>query len=186
MAQYLTIARPYASAVFNVANTEDALLIAWAEVLQILARGVKEAAILRQITDPNVTNTHLLQVLKDLVIAIAEKSANKIGAELENFLRLLIERKRLQVLPDMLILYQQLVAEQQKILRVEVSSAFELNEELRQTLNQMLSKRFNSQLDVLYSVDAELIGGAVIRTKEIVMDASIKGKLTRLYQSLNS
>lgn len=186
MAQYLTIARPYVAALFEADRSSPEKLSAWERVLEVSTEMVSETAILQLVFDPKVTKQNLHKLMMDVITTIVPVEAARLGAHLKNFLSLLIESKRLNALPDMLTIFKQLLALQQKVMRVDVSSAFELDEDQLDDIKAALSKRFNTDVAIQFSIDKSLIGGAVIRTDEFVLDGSIKDRIRRLYDSLNS
>ncbi|OGO92703.1 MAG: ATP synthase F1 subunit delta [Coxiella sp. RIFCSPHIGHO2_12_FULL_42_15] len=186
MAQYLTIARPYATALFEADQNDADKLAAWDNVLQTLALMVSETPILQWVFDPKVSNDKLQSLLQESIADLLPKEAQRLGKSLANFLNLMMESKRLNTLPDIALIFKRLLAKQQNVMNVEVASAFPLNENQLNELKKALQKRFNTKIAVHFSIDKNLIGGAVIRTDEFVIDGSIKDRLTRLYHSLNS
>jgi F-type H+-transporting ATPase subunit delta len=184
MAQYSTIARPYAKALFESANSNETKLVAWADVLSILKVVISEGKIRQFIADPMTTPDKIYKTLTDLVHAAAGERIKVLKDEVSHFLHLLIEYKRLYALPDMSTLYNQLLAEYKNVMTVEVLSAFELDAEQQASLQNMLHKRFGKKIEAKYHIDRSLIGGAIIRTDKFVIDGSIRGKLQKLYQSL--
>ncbi|HLD16846.1 MAG TPA: ATP synthase F1 subunit delta, partial [Coxiellaceae bacterium] len=101
-----------------------------------------------------------------------------------NFLQLLADNKRLNVLPDIDVLFKEFLAEEQRIEYVSVVSAAPLSQAIKRDLEEKLKARFKSEVNVEYSEDKALIGGAIVRTNRWVMDGSIRGKLAKIRDSL--
>lgn len=189
MAEYLTIARPYAVALFEGHKTNAAELLAWENVLQVLAIAVNETTLLSLVADPKISAASLEMLLRQSLTTLVPNDVRTLDEKLSHFLSLIIANQRLNTVPDMLTLYQRLLAAQRNITEVEVSSAFELSEAQLLELKAALSVRLKAEVEITAStVDRSLIGGVVIRAKDkdFVLDGSIKNRLNRLYHSLNS
>ncbi len=186
MAQYLTIARPYAAALFSDAKADPKLLEAWSKVLQVLSYIMSQKPMICLTFDPKVSPQKLKDILLELVIEVVNNEVDLLGAKLDNFIRLLIEHKRLITIPDMLTLYNQLMAKAQNITAAKVISAFEIDSAEKENMKLVLAKKFQSDVSIQFEIDKDLIGGAVIRTNKFVIDGSVKSKLANLYQSLIS
>lgn len=186
MAQYLTIARPYATALFQQAKGNDSQLVAWRNVLQVLSFIMSQSTMTQFVNSPKTTFQQQLEVLTELVRLVIAGDVDLLGTKFKNFLSLLIEHKRLIAVADMLTLYRQLVDQAQKVTEVCVTSAFEISLEAREKIEATLANRFKTKVTATFAVDKSLIGGAIIRTDKIVIDGSIIGKLRSLHQSLNS
>src|SRR5690606_18202377 len=96
------------------------------------------------------------------------------------------ENKRLDLLPAIAEMYEQLKAEQEKLVEVEVISAFTLSQEQQDKLAKALSARLSREVRLNASEDASLIGGVVIRAGDLVIDGSVSGKLAKLAEALKS
>jgi F-type H+-transporting ATPase subunit delta len=99
---------------------------------------------------------------------------------------LLAENKRLQLLPEISELFESLKANQEMTIDVELSTAFELNKDVVKKITQALQTRLNREIKLQTRVDRNLIGGAVIRAGDTVIDSSVRGKLTKLAEAMNS
>jgi F-type H+-transporting ATPase subunit delta len=173
MSQAITLARPYARALFLLAK-EAGQLKDVSEALGFSAHASVVPAVAELIGNPRASNAQLL----DLV------SHPEAPAVMRNFLSVLAENGRLGLLPDVSALFEQLRAESEHVVKANITSAAALSEaELRQ-LTDALKKRFGREVEVQTSVDASLIGGAVIDTGDVVIDGSIRNKLSRLNASL--
>jgi F-type H+-transporting ATPase subunit delta len=103
---------------------------------------------------------------------------------MRNFLPVLAENGRLALLPDVAAVFEQLRAESEQVVKANITSANALSDAELKQLTEALKKRFGREVEVRTSVDASLIGGAVIDTGDVVIDGSLRNKLSRLNASL--
>jgi F-type H+-transporting ATPase subunit delta len=106
--------------------------------------------------------------------------------EIRNFVRLLGKNRRLALLPDIAAQFEVLRAELENTAAVEVTSAVPLSDEQRATLAAALKTRLKREIQMTTTVDADLIGGAVIRCGDLVIDGSLKGRLAQLQNELSN
>jgi len=183
MADTLTIARPYAKALFEQALADSAI-DAWTSILDVLSHVAQDAEVNALFDDPRVRADQLQTLLIEIVAQTVPTLKDSDQKMLAGLLTLLIQEKRLGVLPDVFKRYQRLVAKQQEVLQITVTSAHLLDEARRDNMSQALQQYLKSQVAVDFYEDPSLIGGAIIRTGYWVMDGSIKGKLQRLRDNL--
>lgn len=88
------------------------------------------------------------------------------------------------LLPEIKALYEVYRAEQEKILEVDVVSYSELTPAQQQRLSESLSQRLSRKVSLKISIDPSLLGGALIRAGDLVIDGSVRGKLNMLGTSL--
>jgi F-type H+-transporting ATPase subunit delta len=173
MADRSTIARPYAKAAFADATSASAL-DAWSTLLDRGAAVVRDPRIAALLGSPNVTPEQLAQ----LVTSVAGTAGT--GEAGGNFLRLLAESRRLGFLPEIAARFKALKDEAEGSVDVTVTSAAEMPDAQREQLTAALAKRFNRKVRVHADVDPSLIGGAVVRAGDTVIDGSLKSRLERL------
>ncbi len=178
MAEAATIARPYAKAAFETARDTQALAD-WSTALQAAAAICSDARIEDLIGNPKLSVDQVVSMFTGL-------GGAAIDAHWQNFVRLLTENKRLMALPEIVAQYEALRAEYEKELDVEVTSATSLSAEQQAKLGASLKTRFKRDVRMSTAVDAALLGGAVIRAGDLVIDGSIKGRLERLASELAS
>jgi F-type H+-transporting ATPase subunit delta len=176
MAELATLARPYANAVFDLAKSSGDL-DRWSRMLNFLALA-SEAPKVRQMFDsPDLPAE-----------AKARKLAEICGEELDqrgrNLVGLLAQNKRLNVIPELREQFEARKAEAERVLDVEVVTAYELSQEQTDKLRQALASRFDREVQLTGRVDPAVIGGAVIRAGDTVIDASLRGRLDKLAESL--
>ena len=172
MAEKATIARPYAKAAFQYARERDAFA-QWSETLATAAAVVADERVEKLLTNPRVTPA-------DLVELIASIAGQSLDANGRNFLTALAQNRRLGLLPEIAAMYELLRADIEKTADVEVVSATELSEAQRSRLTAALKKRLQREVRLHVSVDASLIGGAIVRSGDLVIDGSLKARLDRL------
>jgi len=176
MAEKSTIARPYAQAAFDMAAA-DRNLKGWSEGLRMLAALVADANLQGIIDNPNIDR----EVINGLLFDLCGPLLNDKG---RNFVRVLNENDRLDVLPEVAGLFEQHRAEAEKTVEAEITSAFPLAEAERAAVTQALKKRLGREVSLKTSVDPAIIGGAVVRAGDLVIDASVIGQLDKLTANL--
>ncbi len=179
MARHLTIARPYAKALFSTAQTADQLQ-KWNELLQSLGQLMADRNVLYLMANPKLSQAQLISLVCEVAEKLTPDLPDDMKEKLQHLITLLVSAKRLEVLPDIALLYQRLLAEYKGIVEAEVVSAFPLDESVHQDFYTMLEKQFNSKVTIEFNHDESLIGGALIRAGNWVLDGSIKDQLNRL------
>jgi F-type H+-transporting ATPase subunit delta len=176
MAEAATIARPYAKAAFMSARDARALPD-WSKALQVSVALATDPRIADLITSPRLSSDQIVSMFAGL-------GGSGIDVHWQNFVRLLSQNKRLEVLPEIAVQFELLRAQFENELDVEVTSAVAMNAEQQSKLIDSLKTRFKRDVRMHSSVDATLLGGAVIRAGDLVIDGSIKGRLQRLASEL--
>jgi F-type H+-transporting ATPase subunit delta len=178
MAEAATVARPYAKAAFLSARDSKALP-AWSEALRRGSALVADERIAELLTSPKLS-------IDELVSMFAGLGGDAVDAHWQNFVRLLTYNKRLGVLPAIAVQYELLRASYENELDVEVTSAVALDTGQKAKLAAALRTRFKRDVRMTLSVDPALLGGAVIRAGDLVIDGSINGRLQRLASTLSN
>ncbi len=169
MAEIVTIARPYAEAVFRLAKDRGALA-EWSDMLEYMAVVVQDPQMQACICDPNLTPARL----EDLFLSIGAGKLDEMG---KNFVRELVHNRRLGVLSQISELYETLKADEGGVLEARVTSAYPMTESQLGDLVRRLEDKFQKKVDASVEVDPELIGGVRIVIGDDVIDASVRGKL---------
>lgn len=172
MAEKMTVARPYARAVFEIARKDDALA-GWSEFLQRGSLAVADERIQALIGNPAVTR----EALAELFIDLCGDTAGEHGT---NFLKVLANNGRMAWLPEISAEYERLRAEAENIVDVQLTSAVELDEKQRESFAASLRKRLGRDVRLHCDTDEKLLGGAIIRAGDLVIDGSLFGRLERL------
>ncbi|MFW5823402.1 MAG: F0F1 ATP synthase subunit delta [Marinobacter sp.] len=178
MAELRTLARPYARAAFEAARSQDALAD-WGDALSVAGQVAANSEVKQFLAHPGVPRSAKAEI-------ITEFAGNQVSQPVRNFFTILAEKGRLTLLPEIAGLFQKFRAELERTINIDVTAAFELTEEQQQKLAQALSTRLDRQVSLTATADQSLIGGVVIRTGDMVIDASVRGKLNRLTDSLGS
>jgi F-type H+-transporting ATPase subunit delta len=178
MADRLTIARPYAKAAFKVASATGRLGPA-ALAIAKAAAAVADPRVRQLLGSPKVTAAQLAELVADL----AGPDLNDNG---RRFFAMLAENKRLAYLPEISRLFEQLKDEAEGVVDVTVTSAAPMAQSEVAQLSTALERRFNRKVRLHAAVDAALLGGAVIRAGDLVIDGSIKSRLERLAYELSA
>ncbi|HEY5645804.1 MAG TPA: F0F1 ATP synthase subunit delta [Pseudomonadales bacterium] len=176
MAELATLARPYANAVFEVAK-KGGELGSWSRMLALLAAAVNNDTVQVLLADPETEEEQKAYRLS----AICGDELNDRG---RRFVQVLAANKRLALLPEVFELFEALRAEEQSTLDVKVTSAYALSDGEAEKLKAALTRRFQREVNLSSEVDASLIGGAVIRAGDTIIDGSVRGKLSKLAESI--
>jgi len=176
MAEAATIARPYARAAFEFAR-DSKVLAAWEEALRTAAALSEDPRVAQLLSSPNVSVNQIVGFFDNLGAAAGD-------VHWQNFVRLLATNKRIRLLPQICTAYQDLKAAHENEIDVEVSSAVALGDDERRKLAESLKKRLKKDVRITAAVDPSLLGGAVIRAGDLVIDGSVKGRLKRLATEL--
>ena len=177
MAEALTIARPYAQAAFRFAS-EQGMLKEWSDLLGLLAGIADDAGRNELIDSPHVTEMQLA----DLFIQVGGESLNDKCA---NFVRVLSANRRLGLLPEIATLFEILRREAEGSVQAELVSAFPATEAQQAEVIASLRRRLGRDVTLTCTTDAALLGGAIIRAGDLVIDGSVRGKLDRLGTALS-
>ncbi len=182
MAEMTTVARPYARAAFEYAQAEQGGLKTWSELLAAASNVAADASVQALIGSPSLSAADKAALVLEVS---GEAAARAAGAEnFGNFVRLLAENNRLAALSEIAALFEALKAEAERTLHAEVISAFEVTEPQREKLAAALKQRFDRDVVLECRVDESLIGGAIIRAGDVVIDGSARGGLAELATAL--
>ena len=178
MAEPTTVARPYAEAAFRLAEGAG-VLGKWSEMLGALAQVAQDARVQAAIADPNLSDAKAA----GLFISIL---AGKLSGDAENFVRVLAENKRLELLPEIRTQFEALKNEREGVVEAEVVSAFELSAAQVADLAQRLEKKTGRKVRTTLRVDKDLIGGVKVVIGDKVIDGSARCQLSALETALKA
>lgn len=176
MAENVTVARPYAEAAFAIADASSALP-AWAHALDALAQVVVHPEVRAAIGNPRLTED-------ELYAAMAALGGDAMTADVQKFVRVLIENERLALLPEIRDLFQELKNEREGVVDALVATAFELTPAQTADLAADLERRFKRKVKPMVTVDAQLIGGVRVTIGDEVIDNSVRGQLAAMASAL--
>ena len=177
MAEAVTIARPYAQAAFMYARSHQSLKD-WSGMLGLLSALASDDAMGKLINNPRVSSTQLA----DLFVEIAGDHIDAKGA---NFVRTLADNGRLALLPEIAALFEIERRDAEGTVQAELITAFPATGAQQADIVASLGKRLGREIELSCSVDPDLLGGAVIRAGDLVIDGSVRGKLERLGSALS-
>ena len=178
MAELATIARPYANAVFSLAKRENAL-DRWSGMLNVLAATTEHPTVNALLDSPDLPGSAK-------AFRLAEVCGDELDDRGKKFLQSLADNDRLGLVGEIRTQFETLRAEEEKSLDVEVVSAYELSESQSDALKASLNAKFQKEITIETRVDASLIGGAIVRAGDVVIDGSIRGKLAKLAETLTA
>ena len=182
MAESVTIARPYAQAVFRLAR-ESRALAAWSDRLQRLAAVANDPEMTQVVGNPKFS----AQQVADLFVSLSGESDSTPGhQELTSFIGILAENERLDVLTQIQEIYEQLKSAEEGVKDALVTSAYPLDAAQLKNLMSQLEPHFGSKLQPRVEVDAALIGGIKVAVGDQVLDASVRGKLDAMATALKN
>ncbi|MDY6816799.1 MAG: F0F1 ATP synthase subunit delta [Pseudomonadota bacterium] len=178
MAELRTLARPYAKAAFAAAQ-EHKQLTEWSQVLTIAGQVTANEDIRQLLANPGLEEQKKAELILEVV-------KDGITEQVRNFFAVLAENRRLTLLPEIATLFNTYRADLERTVDIDVTAAFELTDKQQQKLAQALSKKLERKVSLAASLDKSLIGGVIIRTGDLVIDASVRGKLNKLADALGS
>ena len=178
MAEPSTIARPYAEAAFRLADAQGRLAD-WSAALANLSAVAADERVRVAIGDPNLPAAKVA----GLIIAIL---AGKLSGETENFVRVLAENGRLEVLAEIRSQFEALKNEREGVVEAEISTAFDMDPAQLADLVARLEKKTGRKVRARVSVDKSLIGGVKIAIGDKVIDGSARAQLGALETALKA
>jgi len=185
MADFNTIARPYARAVFEIACEEGALE-ELSRSLGIATELLSDGQVTRFLANPSLSDEERLEFLQGLFGKTAGKSSVFAGSSEHgrNFLKLLLDYGRVGVLPEIANRFEALKADFENTVDVTVTSATVLSKAQQQEIAEALMERLRSAINLSMEIDENLIGGAIVRAGDVVIDGSVRARLEGLANAL--
>jgi F-type H+-transporting ATPase subunit delta len=176
MAELATIARPYAEALYQAQAADLAGTASWLDELAAVAQN---AQLLEFADSPKVSDAQLL----DLISGVVKTALPEAG---KNFLRLVIENRRLVSVPEIAQQFRALKNAQSGTADAIVFSAFAIDAAALADLSTTLEKRFARKLNLRVEIDASLIGGIRVVVGDEVLDTSVKARLEQMKAALTA
>ncbi|GAA3986067.1 F0F1 ATP synthase subunit delta [Comamonas faecalis] len=176
MAEFATIARPYAEALYEAcAGGDAAAALPWVDDLAAIAA---DPALRQLAGDPKVTREQVLELISGV--------RKDLPAMALNFLRTVVDNGRLQVLPEMAAQFRALVNQGRGSLDAVVYSAYPIDAAALVELGSTLEKRFGQKLNLSVQIDESLIGGVRVVVGDEVLDTSVKARLEQMKAALTA
>lgn len=172
MAELATLARPYASAAFDIAKDQNQL-DRWSDVLRLLTQTIQVSEVRQLIESPVHSPARKALGLTDLL-------GDQLTDSMRRFIQVLADNRRLELIPQVREAFDVRLEEERRTLAVEVTAAVELSDSERQRFEDALRRRFERDINLSSIVDPSVLGGALIRAGDTVLDGTVRGKLEKL------
>jgi F-type H+-transporting ATPase subunit delta len=182
MADFGTVARPYARAIFDIALAADSLDL-WSRGLAAAGAVARDKSAHEFLSRPELGAPEISEFMESVLASIAD-AAIFATPEGKNLLKLLAENDRLAALPEIAAQFDELKAEQENRVAVTLVSASHVDAAQAEKISSALSRKLGRTVDLTLELDPSLIGGAVIRAKDMVIDDSLQTRLRRLASTL--
>ncbi|MGH8638904.1 MAG: F0F1 ATP synthase subunit delta [Burkholderiales bacterium] len=176
MAEPSTIARPYAEAVFRLADSAGKLG-AWSDMLANLSKVAADPAVAAALKDPNLSAPKAAGMLIGIL-------SGQLSAEADNLVRVLADNRRLDVLPEIASQFEVLKNEREGVVEAEIVSALPLANGQLEALVSRLESRTGKRVKPRVSVDRDLISGVRVLIGDKVIDGSVRAQLHALAAAL--
>lgn len=176
MSELATLARPYAAAVFKRAK-ETGASEKWSQTLALLSAVLNDRDLAALIHNPKFGGERLSALLLGVC-------AGQLDREGENFVKLLVQNRRLNLVPDIARIFEEHKAEDEGYLDVDVHVAYPFSEEGKASFAAKLEQQFGKKVHMNVAVDQSLIGGVLVRAGDKVIDGSVKGQLQHMQKAL--
>ncbi|WP_461516244.1 F0F1 ATP synthase subunit delta [Porticoccus sp.] len=178
MAELSTLARPYARAAFEYA-ADAGDLQGWSASLAVAAAVAQQDAVVKLLGSPSYTAAQQAD-------KVTQICGDALTPKVLKYVQVLAENHRLQLLPQIYQQFEVLKANREKTIDVNVVAAQQISSEQQEKLASALSAKLERTVNMQVTVDSSLIGGAVVRAGDTVIDGSIRGRLAKLAEALNS
>ncbi len=183
MAESITAARPYARAVFDLAKGKKDGLKKWSDVLAAAAVVAGSPDMRRAVASPGLSAEQKAELVLDVLSEV--HGGKNVTTEVRNFVRLLAENGRLGVVPAIVAEFERQRADEERTVHAELITARPISDEQREKIVAALKARLDRDVVLEVKVDESLIGGAVIRAGDMVIDGSAREQLSRLAAALS-
>jgi F-type H+-transporting ATPase subunit delta len=184
MADFGIVARPYARALFELANAARDLP-KWSAALHAAAAVVSDPAAKQALARPGLIDAQRTELIRSLCEGArgADVWSTKEG---RNALAVLADNDRLAALPEIAAQFDELKAEAENKVKATLISAVEVDRAVADKVAAALQKRLGRTVELEVEVDPTLLGGAIIRAEDMVIDGSVRTRLQRLAETLIS
>lgn len=176
MSTQVTLARPYAKAIFNQARSSHQVE-QWSHWLEYLDAVTNNPEMVAFINSPKNSKSRVAEMLVDI-------TGDNIGNEARNLVRLLAMNKRLGIIPDIRMLYEQYRASDEGLINVQVTVPYSLQDHEHNAIVDALQSALSKKVHVDETVDPQILGGLIVRAGDQIIDGSVLGNLKRLEKML--
>jgi len=176
MAEAITVARPYAVAAWRHAQAEGKADL-WADMLVLMASIVSDETMSRIVADPRVDEGRLSQLMLDIC-------GGRITETAESLVKLLVANGKLSLMPEISSVFTALKAEAGGAVEAKLLTAYPVNAKFEQAIAAAMQKKLDREINFTTEEDKSLLGGVIIRAGDMVIDASVRGKIESLANEL--
>lgn len=178
MAELNTVARPYTKAAFEYALEQNSL-DQWSTMIKTAASVAADPVMVHVLSNPALTSEQKAKAM----ITVCGDQLDTAG---KNFMSLLADNRRMALLPEICLQFEKLKAAQEKSIDIDITTAFELNDKQQKKLTQALTKKLGRDVHLSTQIDKSILGGLIVRTDDLVIDGSIRARLAKLAEAMNS
>ena len=178
MSEQISLARPYAKAVFELAR-DAGEYAQWSDQLELLAMIAQDAAMIEVINNPEVSEQQLAELIIDV-------GGDQLSEQGRNLIKLLAHNDRLTAVADINQQFLVLRDNAEQVIEAQLITASEVDEAQKQNIETALSSRLGKKIKLEASIDETLIGGAIVRAGDWVVDGSVKAQLQDLVSVIGS
>jgi F-type H+-transporting ATPase subunit delta len=176
MAEKITIARPYAKAIFEIA-TNDKIYGQWSHLLSLLAMITQNPQTVLLLADKTIPAQHLI----DLIFEICGKDLDEPA---KNLVRLLADNRRLSVLPEIASLYEKLRSVAENRIEVELFTFLAITSQEEENFKKFLEQQLSKTVKLICKIDKNILGGFIARAETYVIDGSLRSRLKNLKSAM--
>ena len=180
MLESITLARPYAKALFELALASNQLSD-WSKWLTALSTAVTDPQTIRFFSNPDTSDELRHELLLSVLSPIMDAQDKPV---IDSTIHLLLKNKRVLSLPAMACEFERLRNAYEKKITVQVSTFLPLSDTQQKQLIHSLSQRLDREVTLSITLDPALLGGAVIRAGDFVIDGSVRTQLNKLGSQL--
>ena len=181
MAEASTLARPYAQAIFDLANTNNTLKL-WSDSLGFLKEITADKSMLELIGNPDMTNEQVIL----LIVDICQDGQLELDEKVHNFLKVAAENGRLDVVPYIAEQFEELCSKEDGSINAHIVSTYAINATQKKSIIAALKQKLGREITITTQIDKSLLGGVIIRAGDMVIDGSVKLQLEKITNSLLS
>lgn len=176
MTEPITIARPYAEAAFKLAQEHQGCGH-WSEMLQLIEAIVTDGNIASRIGDPSLDAEALQSVILGML-------GDRLDGQGRTLVQVLVQNQRLELVPQIRALYEQLRRDHEGVREAKIISAFPIAPSGLRPLIAALEAKYKCSVKVEVEVDSSLIGGVRVVVGDEVIDATVRGRLDAMATAL--
>jgi F-type H+-transporting ATPase subunit delta len=173
-----TLARPYAQAVFDLAR-QAGDYGRWSDQLGVLRALMADPTARGLTANPRIDRDRLAAIFIDV-------AGDRLDEPGRNLVRLMARNRRLTAVDEVATQFERLRAEAERVVEAELVTAVEVSDEQRDRIAAALGRKLGREIRLHTRINPDLIGGAVIRAGDWVVDGSVRARLKKLAGALTA